>query len=524
MSFLSLLCNLYIIGLTVALPLYTGGSYWQLGDTKYLLFRNISLFCLGIWCILSLLQSIGRAVLRGCHKGGALLSDSGPQKMSVTDCFVLGYGAAVLLSAFFSAYETTAWNGYREWYMGALSQLMFVGIYFFVSRCFDGSSYPIRLWEAAFFLITLLGCGHRLGLDPLGIMAKFNSGDWEYSHMLSTIGNINWFCGYCSVALVFPVTGYLKSVRRRTKLLLYAVSVLGLALLVVQGSDMGVVLAALCLFVCLLWGIRDNTAFRRTLILAAGAFFLLPIYGWIAGLLGESALKALPADSLGWNVLQRWSWWILGAMSIGLYIVLRRFAENKDLERKISLVVIILIALTGISGVLIYSIQTPFNANWGSGRGGIWLVALQGFGQSGPLQKLVGVGPDCFAEYIYSTFSRGAVPSLEGRWADAVYANAHNEWLNHLVNLGIMGTGCYMGIFISGVRRYRRYLPAILAILLYGAASLTGFQQVLCTPQFFLVLGIAENRIVCKKSGDITEVSAKSEDFLKLHRERQELI
>ena len=48
-EFLGLLCNLYLVILLAVLPLYTGDGYWQLGDTKYMLFRNLSLLCLGIW-------------------------------------------------------------------------------------------------------------------------------------------------------------------------------------------------------------------------------------------------------------------------------------------------------------------------------------------------------------------------------------------------------------------------------------------------------------------------------------------
>ena len=73
-----------------------------------------------------------------------------------------------------------------------------------------------------------------------------------------------------------------------------------------------------------------------------------------------------------------------------------------------------------------------------------------------------------------------------------MYANAHNEWLNHLVNLGIMGTGCYLGIFASGVWRYRRCKAGILALCMYGTASLTCFQQCMSTPLLFMVLGICE--------------------------------
>ncbi len=77
----------------------------------------------------------------------------------------------------------------------------------------------------------------------------------------------------------------------------------------------------------------------------------------------------------------------------------------------------------------------------------------------------------------------------------AVFANAHNQWLNHLVNMGLLGLCGAVGLLITSVRRYRGYLPCVLALALYGANSLVSFQQVLSTPLFFLILGIAESRI-----------------------------
>ena len=142
--------------------------------------------------------------------------------------------------------------------------------------------------------------------------------------------------------------------------------------------------------------------------------------------------------------------------------------------------------------VAFYLKRQPLSEAWGSGRGTLWKVAWQGFLRNGWLQKLVGVGPDCFAEYIYSTFTGDELLILEGRWSNALYANAHNEWLNHLINLGIMGTGCYLGIFMTCAWRYRKNLLGILVIFMYGAISLTCFQQCMSTPLFFMMLGICE--------------------------------
>ncbi|MCM1025797.1 MAG: O-antigen ligase family protein [Roseburia sp.] len=561
-EFLGLLCSLYMIGMTVLLPLYTGGTFSDLGDTKYVMFRNLTLLCLGVWLVISAAEGLGELVRMLRHAGSGWRNEeerfdeehSGrPRCLSVTDVFMLLYGGAVLISALCSQYERTPWTGYHEWYMGAVSQLLFVGIYFFISRCYDGKRYPVFLGIGGFSLVIFFGILHRLGVDPLGLLKDFGTMAWTYSHMLSTVGNINWFCGYVSVTLALPTALYLKCESRWRRAALYLVSVAGLFLLFIQGSDIGVILTAVCLLVCLVWGLGDGTVFRRTFLLLAGMAFLLPCYSRLAALLGESALMALPEDSIGWRVIGSNLWWIVGAGALGLWALLWRSdagargawnlrrpdagmrgawnprrpdagaqrtwspwrsdagtrenweccvrsSENREGGGRLNVrvtrlqvagVVLLLLALAG--GAAFFLAGQPTGEMWGNGRGALWRTALQGFRRNGPLQKLIGVGPDCFAEYTYSVFSRDAFPELEGRWAGTVYANAHNEWLNHLINLGIIGTGCYLGIFLSGAVRYRRRLPGILALAMYGTASLTGFQQCMSTPLLFLMLGLCES-------------------------------
>lgn len=508
-DFLKQLCHLYVIGMTVFLPLYTGGTFFNLGDTKYGVFRNLTALCLGIW-LAALIPEIPGSLRR--RREARILRSL---RLSATDLFMLLYGGAVLVSALCSQYEGTPWTGYQEWYMGAISQLLFVGIYFFVSRCYDGREYPALLWIGGFFLVTLFGILHRLGVDLLGVLKGYGRMDWVYSHMLSTVGNINWFCGYAGVSLALPVAGFLKSRGGWQRAALYAAGVAGLFLLFIQGSDIGVVMTAVCLLVCLVWGLGERRVFRGTLLLLAGMSFLLPCYGRLAAFLGEDALMALPEDSIGWRVIGSSVWWAVGGGALGLWFLLwkadGRAPECGETEAKASsqddrgrekssrrgrglrgaAVALLFLALAGVAAFFLY--RQPSGEMWGSGRGALWRVSLEGFRQNGPLQKLVGVGPDCFAEYIYSSFTGDELSIQEGRWAGSVYANAHNEWLNHLVNLGIIGTGFYLGIFVSAAVRYRRYLPAILAIAMYGTVSLTGFQQCMSTPLLFLLMGMCES-------------------------------
>lgn len=482
-EFLGLLCNLYIIFLTAVLSLYTGGTYWKLGDTKYQLFRNVSLVCLGVWLAI-LLFLLVRSLVSGEKK---------PPRLSLTDFCMLAYALAVLVSALCCVYPHTPWFGYTEWYMGAISQFVFVGIYFLVSRSYSGSGYSVYIGEASFFIVLFIGLCNRLGWDPVGLMSPFNSGDWEYSHMISTIGNINWFCGYCSVMLSFTLAGYLRGKGRIKRVLLYGVSVLGLVLLCIQGSDAGPVIAAAGIGVSLLYGLRSREIFQRGLRLAGGMCLVMAAYGRLALLLGKEAVKAVPADGIGFDRISWNGWWPVGLALLLLSLLFGKLSERA--ARETGGVLLLLGGITVVFAAAWYALLLPAGDAWGSGRGGLWRLAWQGFLQGNLKQKLIGAGPDCFAAYIYSTLPAGELTPTEGFWAGTIYANAHNEWLNGLINLGLFGLLSLIGVFASSVKRYRGMPLGILALAMYGANSLISFQQVLSTPLLFMVLGLCENRV-----------------------------
>lgn len=479
-DFISMLCNLYLIFLTAALSLYTGGTYWKLGDTKYTLFRNVTLICLGAWLAVSLLR-VAISLIGGSRRF---------PRLSKTDICMLAYGAAVLVSAVCSPYEGTPWTGYSEWYMGALSQCMFVGIYFFVSRSYDGSRYPFYVGEAALTAVLLIGFANRLGFDPAKLMQPFTYKSWEYSHMISTIGNINWFCGFCSVMMGFPVAGFLESRGKLKMFLFYVVSVMGLVLLCIQGSDAGPVIAAVCIGVSLLFGLKDRKIFQRSLAMTAGMCLVLAVYAKTVALLGPEAVASVPADGIGYARMAWMGWWIIGAVFLVLAVVFCRCSRR--MAERMGLVLMILGGLAVAAAAAVYALRLPAGDGWGSGRGGLWRFAWKGFVQGGFRQKLTGAGPDCFAPYIYSTLSAWELTPTEGFWTGTIFANAHNEWLNALVNLGLLGTAALAAVFIGSIKRYRKLLLGMMVIAMYGINSLISFQQVLSTPFLFMALGLCE--------------------------------
>nr|WP_300849103.1 hypothetical protein [uncultured Acetatifactor sp.] len=558
-EFLGLLCNLYLVALLVALPLYTGKGYWSLGDTKYMLFKNLSLLCLGIWLAAALSMGIWRAAKRaGSRSAGA----GRRREPGMVDAAVASYGICVLLSALRSEYGGLAWTGYEGWYMGAVSQLLFVGIYFFVSRQYDGARWPLYLGEAALGLVTLFGLLHRLGIDPLRLLVHWNPGDWEYSHMLSTLGNINWLCGYYSVALALPAAHFLLEPRPWARLLLYVEAVAAFVLLGVQGSQGGLLILAVCAAGCFVLGRRRAEVLTRLWALLAGFFLCMPLMELGMELRKERA--AVVADgNVFWNVAW-YVWAIAGAVCLGacLLSAKRRHAKVGQVpgeqgsakggqvpwertsgkkghvrgssgprrQGKKALIAVAAVCLAGcLAAALLILASRGIGDGFGSGRGFLWRIALEGFAQGDMKDKLLGAGPDCYGVAVFGRLGTGSDVWKGEHWEGAVFTNAHNEVLSQLCNVGILGTVSYLAIFLAGLWRYgmgsaesRRSpvrsrgggpgkdrgalaFPAdsdacclwagVLAIAMYGAHSLISFQQVLNTPLLFLVLGVCEQRM-----------------------------
>ena len=123
-----------------------------------------------------------------------------------------------------------------------------------------------------------------------------------------------------------------------------------------------------------------------------------------------------------------------------------------------------------------------------------------------PLCRFLGVGPNC--TYVLFTGDRmeemRQVAQASIGNADAVLANAHNEWLTMFIDEGILGGIAYLGIFfsviISCIRRvlhatadtFWDYLPVLTAASAFGyfCHDLVSYQQISAAPFMFVLLGL----------------------------------
>ncbi len=503
---------IYMLLIIVVHPFYFTQGYARIGTDKYEFFYHTGMAA--VVCILPLAAvylAISLYITYKLEKSEEALFG----RLSLTDKFVLGYGVAVLLSYLFSEYRDAGvygdvWKGTIGWFMGACSQLMFVGIYFAVSRFWKKSKVLPVLWLPVLLVVFLLELVNRFGVWPVK-MENASPG------FVSTIGNINWYCGYI-VILLFGVLYYFwtdaeKDTYMRIRLAVWLT--IGFASLMTQGSLSGL-LALGAVMICLyILSMKSEERLEQ--------FFACLICLGLA-CCGVYFLRARFADKYNytdpvWDYLTNHPLAVvLLVVALACWGVVKYFREKGKLSIKafiyagyamcalagLGLLVCITLAfintkIPGSIGALSENAWFTFDNSWGSSRGATLIAAWKCFADQDLWSKIVGVGPDAMVMYINSEKNPQLYALVREVFGSLNLTNAHNEWLTILVNEGILGLFTYAGIMISAMVRYLKAGKTCaltgacgMAVLAYTVNNMVSFQQAMNAPTLFLVLGIGE--------------------------------
>lgn len=522
---LDILVSLYMAALIVLLPLHsTEAGYRSIGTDKSMFFRSVSLTAYKLILPVTALYLLCLALRRlKSGKGGRSAI-----AVSVTDLFALLYLAAVVCSYLHTPFkQETEWGdtfyGTYSWYLGFVTQLLFLGIYFTVSRLWQRKDWMAALWLPVMAVITILGYLNRFGIYPLEMKGAG-------PQFISTIGNINWYCGYivtvmsCAAYYIWHGQGCAKKRWMRTAAVL--VLGMGMASLVTQGSSSGVVALALLLGVFYLLSMKDAERLQRFFegcILLSGVC----IFTWLVRKIWPGAMNYIEGttDLLTMSPLP----FLLLGLSLFCRFWLRRGRRKGCFRARIwtslgvavwaaagaavIVFVIIMVCNTmhpGSIGPLSQLGAFTFNASWGSNRGITWTAGLTCFLDQDLAGKLVGVGPDAMALYIHSGVNPALRQMVEDYFGRLALTNAHNEWLTVLINEGLLGAAGYIGLMVTAICRYLKagrkdaLTGAMgMGILAYTLNNIFSFQQVMSTSAVFLLMGIGEACLRVEKKGRI---------------------
>ena len=521
-SFSGFLCDIvisvYMIVILMVLPLYNKG-YARIGTEKETFFLKTMTYgaktllpVFLLWLLFRLVTAVQKKELSKFTEWPAGLW----KNLSVTDRFAVFYGIAVLVSYLFTNYREEALWGTASWRMGMWTQLGAVIVYFMISRMWQWKSWIPALVLPVSAVVFSLGYVNKFGLLPV---------DPEYvtPSFISTIGNINWYCGYLVTILFGGVYLLWRMEEKMTwkKLLLMAYVTIGFASLATQGSSSGIVTFAVVMFVLFGMSVRDSgrmEVFWQEMTMFSGACLLTFILRK-ANVFSQELVMEGMTDLLTFSMVTILMTILSGTILCLIHRArLKRSYPEKLLHRiycgiaiAVPVMILLVLLLTLINtlagGALTPNITDPnvtkwltFNVSWGSARGGTWAAGARCFWEADFLHKIFGVGPDCLYAFLSNEGSVGLQTMVNDRFGGNRLTNAHNEWLTVLVDIGVLGLISYAGMMITAIRDFLRAGESKMlvgacgiCVLAYTVNNMFSFQQVMNISTVFVIMGIGEN-------------------------------
>lgn len=469
-----------------------------MGEDKHKAFLYTAGVVVILWFLLVVIDFIR------LHKDKSLWQDriGGTRLIKWVVIFLL----AGIISTLFSKYKSVSFYGNEGWYQGLLTQILMVGLYVIIydlTRALKESH--LRVFIGVILIIVtitiFLGFLNRFSIFPIKM-------EGEAEDYISTLGNINWYCGYWVIwtgiicGLFITSDGIKEQILLGTLIFIMAISGVGCGASSAYLGWMGIS------FVSVLIVLSRLEYYLRFVYIQIIALAALPFIRFV----GFLRPHRMWYDSTWLKEVTYGTAWIL-PFELGIGICIGLIFLGKGLSERLTNLRGIIIGIA-LGCIAVYFTLLVFNTitvggiwpvrgiglfywsdDWGNGRGGIWRYSV-GMLRGMSLSNIIfGVGCDCFCAYAYS--STDIMEKLYFVIGDQYLTNAHNEIITMLINQGIVGCIAYIGLLVTHFReavslskRNTLGLAYALAISGYIAVGLVGFMQVLSTPFLFLIMGM----------------------------------
>ncbi len=504
----------YVFFMFAIYPLYYENKYYNMGEAKWHFFKWVTLVAMILLGIVFIWYQVQLYTEKKIKSYWDL------KATSIIDRFVLAYALLAILSFLFSPYKDYTLVGYDGWYMGLIAQLAFCLLYYFASRFWRWDEICLIIYlsvSTVVFLLCILNRFYNKDFsivaitDPLQMYLDLDEG--YIINFISTLGQATWFSSY--MVLVYPVGvfAFWYYDKKVVRILAGIYTLVCCMTMITQNSDSAfaayfVILAGLFCF-----SFRENKYMKRFLEICILLFAGWKLVGILQTIFAKCAIE-LAGTMMGFskgNIT-----WVLLALAVAAYVCFSMLDKNEKIDiRKLKIIrtIVLILIGVGIAAIVTYVALnttgalagTPlesdnnyllFDTYWGNNRGSSWMVTVKTFVQCDFMRKLFGAGPDGFYNLVYTY----CAPELIEKWGEnTVLTCAHNEWMTAVINVGVFGAIAYTGIFIAGIVRFAKksverpeVIAVVLSILGYMSHNFFCYQQIICTPSIFLIIGIGE--------------------------------
>lgn len=479
---------IYLVLLMFGLPLIVTDGYFNITETKSVYFYVLSIFLI-----------VAAGFFASKNKEGTQTGESSlirRAQLSHMDKAMLVFCFFVFLSALFSSHPDV-WLGVSSRYQGFITVLIYVVVYFIISRNFTSAQSFLLFSVLAFSVVSVIGVLNCFDIDVFGLYDGINA---NYKTMfLSTIGNINFYSSYICLLMPLVVSGFCLSDAKISRGVYTVALVIGSLGMMVTSSESFVVGFASSLMIMPLFFYNRIHRFKRYLISLIIIVLSSQAYMLVYKSYGEANLAVSKMLSVFVNPFVAATVIVL---CLGAYFIACKAPKGIGIMKKVYPVLLgafvlgicLSFILANTVGIERFNGLFKITSEWGTYRGKIWNFCVNEFFGFGLKDKLFGIGPESL-NYI----TAGA-KLFEGKSLD----QAHNEYLQYLMTTGIFGLGAYLGVIgttiytvIKKLRESTLAVALLAGLISYWMQAAVNIAQPFTTPIVYIyiacIAGMARN-------------------------------
>lgn len=489
--------NFLVILFLTVFPLIFDNYYFNITITKYKVFAVLAL---GIF-FLGAAYSIFRAIDNGFSITSVSFKETF-RRLTPADKLMVLFLLSCTISCLLSEWKLPSFSGVCGKYIGLFFLLLCGGMYYGITRHMTITRAVLLSFPAVLSIVSVMAVLQFCGYDVLGFYKNMSAGTSVM--YIATFGHVDVFSAFLCVYL--PVCLFLFCHSGGKDSLIYGISCLmgflGVFSANSDSSYLGVILS-LAFLLILCFADAQKLQYYSILLwiyaLAAGIWKLLHIFA--TDIRTESSITAA-CSSISAMI-------VAALTALVLFWLSGWFLKRKKKTPKVISLILGFVMLTGVlllfASLLWFSIADTktnlgimenylrFDVHWGSDRGYVWKWLWSFFCFSPLLIKLFGAGPDTTTLILYQNFKKEMSEEL-----GVFYASAHNEYLNYLVTIGLIGTLLYIGVVLMSILRcFKRqkenvFFGAVgLGILSYSAMAVVNISQPITVPFLYLLVAFA---------------------------------
>lgn len=431
--------------------------------------------------------------------------------LTFPDICMLAFLAVCALSSLFSEYGMESVTGESGRNSGLILMAVYVLCYFLITRFFECKSFIFDIFIVTASLISLLAVLNEFYVDPFGIFTLIK--EEQQDMFITTIGNKNMFSAFVCITLPVAVVMLIKAKDWATTVFYSIACGIGFMGLIVADSDSGYFGIGAFMLLMLIYACGSADRMFRYSLSIFSMLLSCKILRLIS-LIFNDKMKEL--DTIPMTlVFSNQTYFLIASaaiVTIFFFLLSRKFGDTHTPKfvRIIAICLVVVCMLAVLLPFLYFSfIDTAtelgglekylrLNDKWGTHRGYAWIRSIILFKNNGIKNSLIGCGPDTFGQIMNDNYHDDMVARHH-----SVFDSAHNEYLNYLVTIGLLGLIAYVGAIASILYRCVKainkkakdthsLLIIVFVIISYCSQALFNLATPIITPYIFLFLAMGE--------------------------------